>query len=78
MQTKLHHLLHEYFMLALLRGVRLMELGACCPEPPCPFACCPGMSGAGSPVELGLPKEEGKTVAEGFGDCWGNHQCLWA
>lgn len=25
MQTKLHHLLHEYFMLASLRGIRLME-----------------------------------------------------
>ena len=35
-----------------------MELGACYPEPPCPFSCCPGVSGAGSPAELGLPKEE--------------------
>lgn len=25
MQTKLHHLLHEYFMLASLRGIRLMD-----------------------------------------------------
>lgn len=25
MQTKLHHLLHEYFMLASLRGIRLIE-----------------------------------------------------
>ena len=59
MQTKLHHLLHEYFMLALLRGVRLMELGACCPEPPCPFASSLGGGSASFSAELGLPEEEG-------------------